>query len=107
MGNPTVSNIAPATVTSSFGGIVALVNVLNLQRALSNRHPNREFINKLCLELGEEAGMDHSGPSLFPCLKNLPTAFFSPEVAASNLAEEVAKGRTMGPFRAPPYLRIS
>lgn len=98
LGNPTVSNIAPATAASSFGGIVTPVNVLNLQHALSN-HPNREFVNKLCLELREGARIGYSGPRLFRFSKNLPTASLNPEV----VTEEVAKGRTVGPFRSPPF----
>lgn len=91
LGNPTVSNIAPATAASSFGGIVTPVNVLNLQHALSN-HPNREFVNKLGLELREGARIGYSGPRLFRFSKNLPTASLNPEV----VTEEVAKGRTVG-----------
>lgn len=86
-----MSNIAPATAASSFGGIVTPVNVLNLQHALSN-HPNREFVNKLCLELREGARIGYSGPRLFRFSKNLPTASLNPEV----VTEEVAKGRTVG-----------
>ena len=54
-GNLTVNKMAPTTATSSFGGLVTPVNVLNLQSALSN-HPNREFVNKLCLEEGARIG---------------------------------------------------
>ena len=104
-GHLTVSNMAPTTGASSFGGLVTPVNVLNLQIALSN-HPNREFVNKLCLELREGARIGYSGHRHFRFSKNLPTASLNPEVVTSNLAEEGAKGRTAGPF-FPRLLRIS
>lgn len=91
----------PATVTSSFGGVVTPVNVFNLHQALIY-HPNRKFVEKLCLELREGAKIGYSGPRCSRFSKNLPTAFLNPEVVTSNLAEEVAKGRTAGPFRSPP-----
>ena len=105
LGSPTPSSIVPATVTSSFGGVVTPVNVLNLHQALIY-HPNRKFVEKLCLELREGAKIGYSGPRCSRFSKNLPTAFLNPEVVTSNLAEEVAKGRTAGPFRSPPRLRI-
>ena len=95
----------PATVANSYGGIVTPVNVLNLQHALGN-HPNREFVDKLCLELREGARIGYSGPRHFRFSKNLPTASLNPEVVTSNLTEEVNKGRTIGPFHSP-RLRIS
>ena len=105
LGIPTVSTIAPATAASNFGGVVTPVNVFNLHRALHN-HPNREFVNKLCLELMEGAMIGYSGPRQFRFSRNLPTASLNPEVVTSNLADEVAKGRTAGPFPSP-HLRIS
>ena len=85
--------MAPTTAASSFGGLVTPVNVLNLQIALSN-HPNREFVNKLCLELMEGARIGYSGPRHFRFSKNSPTASLNPEVVTSNL----------DPARAPiPY----
>lgn len=45
---------APATKTSSFEGVVSLVNVDTLYDALSS-HPVKEFVDKLCLELREGA----------------------------------------------------
>ena len=102
LGIPTVSTIAPATATSNFGGVVTPVNVFNLHRALHN-HPNREFVNKLCLELMEGARIGYSGPRQFRFSRNLPTASLNPEVVTSNLADEVAKGRTAGPFPSPPF----
>ena len=101
-GNLTVSNLAPSTAASSFGGLVTPVNVFNLQIALSN-HPNREFVNKLYLELREGARIGYSGPRHFRFSKNLPTASLNPEVVTSNLAEEVAKGRPAGPFSSLPF----
>ena len=92
----------PATVANSYGGIVTPVNVLNLQHALGN-HPNREFVDKLCLELREGARIGYSGPRHFRFSKNLPTASLNPEVVTSNLTEEVNKGRTIGPFHSPPF----
>lgn len=93
--------MATATTASNFGGVVTPVNVLNLHCALSN-HPNREFVNKLCSELRDGARIGYSGPRLFRFSKNLPTASLNLEVVTSNLAEEVAKGRTAGPFPSPP-----
>ena len=94
--------MAPTTVASSFGGLVTPFNVLNLQIAVSN-HPNREFVNTLCLELREGARIGYSGPRHFHFSNNLPTASLNPEVVISNLAEEVAKGRTAGPFSSPAF----
>lgn len=88
----------PATVANSYGGIVTPVNVLNLQHALSN-HPNREFVDKLCLELREGARIGYSGPRHFRFSKNLPTASLNPDVVTSNLTEEAPS--------IPPRLRIS
>ena len=102
LGIPTVSTIASDTVASNFGGAVTLVNVFNLQCALHS-HPNRVFVNKLCLELREGARIGYSGPRQFHFSRNLPTASLNPEVVTSNLAEEVAKGRTAGPFPSPPF----
>jgi len=104
LGIPTASTLAPATAASNFGGggVVTPVNVFNLHCALQN-HPKREFVNKLCFELREGARIDYSGPRQFRFSKNLPTASLNPEVVTSNLAEEVAKGRTAGPFRSPPF----
>ena len=78
------------------------VNVSNLQRALSN-HPNREFVNKLCLELREGARIGYSGPRRFRFAKYLPTASLNPEVVNANLAQEVTKGRTAGLFSSSPF----
>ena len=101
LGSPTVSTIAPVTMASNFGGVATPVNVFNLQCALHS-HPDRVFVNKLCLELKEGARIGYSGPRQFRFWRNLPTAFLNPEVVTSNLAEEVAKGRTTGPFPPPP-----
>ena len=88
-----MSNIASTTAASSFEGLVTPVNVLNLQIALSN-HPNREFVNKLCVELREGARIGYSDPRNFGFSKNLRTASLNPEVVTSNL----------DPARAPiPY----
>ena len=61
LGSLTVSTIAPATVASNFGGVVTPVNFFNLQCALHS-HPDRVFVNKLCLELREGARIGYSGP---------------------------------------------
>ena len=53
-------HIAPATTASDFGGVLTQVNVFNLHRALHN-HPNREFVNKMCLKLMEGARIDFFG----------------------------------------------
>ena len=50
---------APATKTSSFEGVVSLVNVDTLYEALSN-HLVKEFVDKLRLELREEPGLGTS-----------------------------------------------
>ena len=102
LGIPTVSTIAPDTVASNFGGAVAPVNVFNLQCALHS-HPNRVFVNKLRLELREGARIGYTGPRQFRFSRNLPTASLNPEGVTSNLAEEVAKGHTAGPFPSPPF----
>ena len=101
-GNLTASSMVLTTAASSFGGLVTPVNVLNLQSALRN-HPKREFVNKLCLELREGARIGYSGPRHFRFSKNLPTVSSNPEVFTSNVAEEVAKGCTAGPFCFPPF----
>ena len=93
---------APATEKSSFGGIVTPVNVVNLYEALSN-HPEREFVNKLCLELREGARIGYSGPRSPRFSNNLPTAYLNPEVVTTNLADDVSQGRTMGPFSTPSF----
>lgn len=105
LGSPTVSTIASATVASNFGGVITPVNVFNLQCALHS-NPDRVLVNKLCLELREGAKIGYSGPRQFRFSRNLPNASLNPEVVTSNLAEEVAKGRTKGPFPSP-NLRIS
>ena len=87
--------MAPTTAANSFGGLVIPVNVLNLQIALSN-HPNREFVNKLCLELREGARIGYSGPRRFR----------SRGVVTSHLEEEVAKGILRATF-LPRLLRSS
>ena len=101
-GNITVINMAPTTTASSFGGLVTPVNVSNLQSAPSN-HSNSAFVNKLCLELREGARIGYSGPRRFRFSKSLPTASLNPEVVTANLAEEVAKGCTAGPFSSSPF----
>ena len=93
---------APATEKNSFGGIVTPVKVETLYQALSD-HPEREFVNKLCLELREGARIGYSGPRSPRFSNNLPTAFLNPEVVTANLNDEVSKGRTMGPFSTPPF----
>ena len=93
---------APATGKSSFGGTACPVNVPNLYQALSN-HPEREFVNKLCSELREEARIGFSGPRSPRFSNNLPTAYLNPAVVTANLADEVSKGRTMGPFPLHPF----
>ena len=105
LGIPTVSTKAPVTAASNFGGVVTPVNVFNLQCALHS-HPDRVFGNKLCLELREGAKIGYSGPKQFRFSRNLPTASLNREVVTSNLADEVATGRTEGPFPSP-HLRIS
>ena len=102
LGSPTVSTIAPATVASNFGGVVTPVNIFNLQCALHS-HPDRVFVNKLCLELREGARIGYSSPRQLRFSRNLPTASLNPEVVTSNLAEEVAKGRTAGLFPSPTF----
>ena len=97
----TPSTKAAATETSSFGGVVTPVNVVKLYQALSN-HPEREFVKKLCSELREGARIGYSGPRRPRFSNNLPTAYLNPELVTGNLADEVAKGRTMGPFPTPP-----
>ena len=96
------STKAPATEKNSFGGIVTPVNVETLYQALSD-HPEREFVNKLCLELREGARIGYSGPRYPRFSNNLPTAFLNPEVVSANLNDEVSKGCTMGPFSTPPF----
>ena len=98
LGSP--STIAPTTGASSFGGAVTPVNVDNLYTALSN-HPYREFVSKLCSELREDAGIGYSVPRCPRFAKNVPTAHL--QVVTANLEEEVAKGRTVGPFPSPPF----
>ena len=98
----TPSTKAAATETSSFGGVVTPVNVVKLYQALSN-HPEREFVTKLCSELREGARIGYSGPRRPRFSNNLHTAYLNPEVVTGNLADEVAKGRTMGPFPTPPF----
>ena len=105
LGSPTVSTTAPATVASNFGGVVTPVNIFNLQCALHS-HPDRVFVNKLCLDLREGARIGYSGPRQFRFSRNLSTSSLNPEVVTSNLAEEVAKGCTAVPS-LPPHLRIS
>ena len=105
LGIPTASTIAPATAASNFGGVVTPVNVFNLQWALRS-HPDRFFVNKLCLELREGASIGYSGPRQFRFSRNLLTASLNPDVVSSNLAEEVAKGRTADPFPSPPLQLI-
>ena len=95
------STRAPATKKSSFGGVVTPVNVVNLYQALYI-HPEREFVNKPCSELREEARIGYSGPRYPRFSHNLPTAYLNPEVVTGNLTDEVSKGRTMGPFPTPP-----
>ena len=99
---PPPSPKAPATEKNSFGGIVTPVKVETLYQALSD-HPEREFVNKLCLELREGARIGYSGPRSPRFSNNLPTAFLNPEVVTANLNDEVSKGRTMGPFSTPPF----
>ena len=94
------STRAPATKKSSFGGVVTPVNVVNLYQALSI-HPEREFVNKLCSELREEARIGYSGPRYPRFSHNSPTAYLNLEVVTGNLTDEVSKGRTMGPFPTP------
>lgn len=96
------STRAPATEKSSFGGVVTPVNIVNLYQALSN-HPEREFVNKLCSELREGARIGYSGPRCPRFSNNLPTAYLNPDVVTANLADEVSKGHTMGPFLTPPF----
>ena len=81
--------------------MVTPVNVVKLCQALSN-HPEREFVKKLCSELREGARIGYSGPRRPRFSNNLPTAYLNPEEVTGNLADEVAKGRTMGPFPTPP-----
>ena len=95
------STRAPVTEKSSFGGAVTSVNVANLYQALSIR-PEREFVSKLCSELREGARIGYYGPRCPRLSNNLPTAYLNPEVVTRNLADEVSKGRTMGPFPTPP-----
>ena len=97
-----MSTIAPVTAASNFGGVVTPVNVFNLQFALHS-HPDRVFGNKLCLELREGAKIGYSGPKQFRFSRNLPTAFLNREVVTSNLADEVATGRTEGSLPFPPF----
>lgn len=109
LGNPTVSNIATATAASSFVGVVTPLNALNVKHALSN-DPNKEFVNKLYLELRAGARIGYSSPRLFHFSKILPTVSLNPAVVTLNLAEKVTKGRTVGPSRSPPpppYFKIS
>ena len=94
--------MVPATVTSSFGGVVTPVNVHILHQALSN-HRNREFVQKLCSELREGARIGYSGPRGPRFSKNLPTASLNPGVVSANLADKVSKGCTVGPFPSPPF----
>lgn len=96
------STRAPATEKRSFGGVVTPVNIVNLYQALSN-HPEREFVNKLCSELREGARIGYSGPRCPRFSNNLPTAYLNPDVVTANLADEVSKGHTMGPFPTPPF----
>ena len=70
-GNLTVNKMAPTIATSSFGGLVTPVNVLNLQSALSN-HPNREFVNKLFLELRRGPGFATLVLDVFQTIYRLP-----------------------------------
>ena len=100
--NPIPSITVPATGTGSFGGVVTPVNVHILHQALS-RHPKREFVQKLCSELREGARIGYSGPRGPRFSKNLPTASLNPGVVSANLADEVSKGRTVGPFPSPPF----
>ena len=80
--------------------MVTPVNVVNLYQVLSI-HPEREFVNKLCSELREEARIGYSGPRYPRFSHNLPTAYLNLEVVTGNLTDEVSKGRTMGPFPTP------
>ena len=67
---------APATEKNRFGGIVTPVKVETFYQALSD-HPEREFVNKLCLELREGARIGYSGPRSPRFSNNLPTAFLT------------------------------
>ena len=88
-----------ATAARGFWGRVTPVDVVDLQHALSN-NPNRECVKKTVFRT-EGGGSGCSSLNLFRFSKNLPTAALNPEVVASNLAEEVAKKGTAGPFLLP------
>ena len=99
------STTAPATETRSFGGVVTPVNVANLYQALFN-HPVKEFVSKLRSDLREGAWTGYSGPRCPRFSHNLPTAYLNPEIVTANLAHEVSKERTMGPFPSPPLKKV-
>lgn len=87
---------------SKHSGTVTPVNVVSLKSGLSG-HPNQLFVDKLCSELTEGARIGYSGPRSPRFSKNLPTASENPTIVSNNIAEEVKKGRTAGPFQSPPF----
>lgn len=78
------------------------INIDNLEIALAG-HPDQVFVARLCNNIKYGASLGYTGPRVPRFSRNLPTAFEHPEIVSSNLATEVALGRTAGPFVSPPF----
>lgn len=81
------------------------IRVFELSQALKD-HPDPKFVSQLCqnLNFGVKIGFQGTRRSRFS--KNLPTAIEKPDIVSSNLATEVALGRTAGPFDSPPFINF-
>ena len=66
-------------------------------------HPDKQFVEKLCRELQEDARISYTGPRMPRKSRNLPSANKNPETIQTNLAKEVELGKTVGPFDKPPF----
>ena len=78
------------------------VNVDRLEQALSS-HPDKQFVEKLCRELREDARIGYIGSHMPRESGNLPSTNKNPETMQVNLAKEVELGRTVDPFDKPPF----
>ena len=69
-------------------------------------HPDRSFVLKLCSDLRFGARLGYDGPRMSKFSKNLKSAVDNPTIVLSNLAKEVARGHTAGPFTNPPFINL-
>ena len=100
--NPLLTRTRDPLPESIEKSIITPIQV-NVLETLLSPHPDQSFVQKLCSELRTGVRIGYRGPRQPRLSKNLVSALQNPDIISDNLAQEVALGRTAGPFDAPPF----